>query len=198
MSHCPEHSPAEIERRIRLSGRIGRFLCTTLLTLGGIFSVWLTIALALDPRALAKLNLTDERAAEIQAFHQDPAKLLAMLETKPGAVVELAKAEKDAIHMQELADHRLKRAGTVLVVLAISALLLTFVWLVRKLFSAFAQGEVITPENARTLKLLGVLVVALGILTLRPGVAIAGILDITLAWSLRQALLLKAEQALVI
>lgn len=198
MSNCPEKSAAEIDRRIRLSGRIGRFLCTTVLILGGAFSLWLTIAIALDPQALAKMNLTDERAAEIKAFHQDPAKLLALLETKPEAVAALAKAEKDALHFQELADHRLKRAGTVLIVIAIAALLLGFVWLGRRLFSAFAEGEVITPENARILKYLGVLIVVLGILTMRPGVAIAGILDITLAWSLRQALLLKAEHALVI
>lgn len=198
MSDYAEHSPSEIDRRIRLSGRIGRFLCTTLLIVGGLFSLWLTIAIAVDPRALAKMNLTDDRAAEIKSFHQDPAKLLALLETKPEAVAALAKAEMDAMHFQDLADHHLKRAGTVLVVIVAAALLLTFVWLVRRLFSAFAEGEVITPENARILKLLGVIVVACGILTLRPGVAIAGILDITLAWSLRQALLLKAEQALVI
>jgi len=198
MSDCPEHSPSEIDLRIRRSGKIGRFLCTTLLVLGALFSLWLALAIALAPRSLAKMNLNEQRAAEIKAFHQDPAKLLELLETKPEAVVTLAKAEKDAIHFQDLADHRLKRVGTVFIVIVAATLILAFIWLVRRLFASFAEGQVITPQNARILKLLGVIVVACGILTLHPGLVIAGLLDIVLAWSLRQALLLKAEQALVI
>jgi uncharacterized protein YjeT (DUF2065 family) len=198
MSDCPALPSSEIDQGIRRSGRIGRFLTTTFLVLGAAFSLWLTVAIALTPRTLAKMNLTDQRAAEIEGFRHDPAKFVNLLEAHPDAVVALAKAERESIRFQDLADHRLKRAGAVCLVVFAAALGLTFLWLLRRLFTAFAEGEVLTPQNARTLKLLGVIIVVVGIITLHPGVALAGLLDIALAWSLRQALLLKAEQALVI
>ncbi len=198
MSRCANPSPAEIDRRIRRSGRIGRFLCTALLVLGGLFSLWLTVAIAWAPRSLAKMNLDERRSAQIESFKHEPAKLLSLLETQPQDVVVLAKAEKEALRFQDLAEHRLKRAATAVFVVVAAALTLGFVWLVRKLFASFAEGEVITADNARILKRIGFIVVLCGILTLNIGVVIAGLLDIAFAWGLRQALLLKAEQALVI
>lgn len=198
MSDPADASPSEIDQGIRRSGRIGRFLTSAMLVLGAIFSLWLVSTIALSPQTLAKMNLTERRIAEIEGFRHEPAKLVTLLETHPEAVVVLAKAEKESLRFQDLADHRLKRVGAVCLVAFAAALGLAFLWLLRRLFTAFAEGEVLTPQNARTLKLLGVIIVVVGVLTLRPGVALAGLLDIALAWSVRQALLLKAEQALVI
>lgn len=198
MSTEDVHSPSDIDRRIRRTGKIGRFLCTALLILGGLFGVWLTLTIAFQPSTLVKLNLNDKRMAQLATYKQDPARLLETLQTHPTEVMALAKAEKEANRYQDLADHRLKRLANVAFVAVAAALILAFIWLVRRLFDAFAEGEVITADNARILKRLGFIVVLCGILTLHLGVVIAGLLNIVFGWSLRQALLLKAEQALVI
>jgi hypothetical protein len=198
MSTEEVHSPSDIDRRIRRTGKIGRFLCTTLLIAGGFFGVWLTITIAFYPGTLVKLNLNDKRAAQLAAYKQDPARLFETLQARPSEILALAKAEKEANHYQDLADHRLKRLANVALVAVAAALILAFVWLLRRLFDAFAEGEVISPDNARILKRLGFILVLCGILTLHVGVVLAGMLNIVFGWSLRQALLLKAEQALVI
>jgi hypothetical protein len=198
MSTEDVHSPSDIDRRIRRTGKVGRFLCTTLLILGGLFGAWLTLTIAFHPSTLVKLNLDDKRTAQLATYKQDPARLLETLQAHPTEVMALAKAEKEANHYQDLADHRLKRLANVAFIAVAAALILAFVWLVRRLFAAFAEGEVITADNARILKRLGFIVVLCGILTLNLGVVLAGLLNIVFGWSLRQALLLKAEQALVI
>lgn len=198
MSTEDVHSPADIDRRIRRTGKVGRFLCTALLVLGGLFGAWLTLTIAFHPSTLVKMNLDDKRTAQLATYRQDPARLLETLQARPAEIMALAKAEKEANHYQDLADHRLKRLANVAFVAVVVALFLAFMWLIRRLFDAFAEGEVITADNARILKRLGFIVVACGILTLNLGVVIGGLLHIVFGWSLRQALLLKAEQALVI
>jgi hypothetical protein len=86
----------------------------------------------------------------------------------------------------------------VAVIALLAVLILGFIWLVRKLFAAFAEGQVITADNARTLKRVGLITVVCGVLGLNLGIVIAGLLNLVLGWSLQQALALKAEQDLVI
>ena len=76
--------------------------------------------------------------------------------------------------------------------------ILGFIWLVRQLFAAFAEGRVIGADNARTLKRLGVIALVCGGLGFNLGLVIAGLLLLVLGWNLQQALALQAEQALVI
>jgi hypothetical protein len=198
MSNPPNPAPSDLERRIRRTGKVGRFLCTSLLVLGALFSGWLLLTVATNPAALVKLNLDEKRTAQIAEFKQTPAKFFALFETKPTEVLALANAQKEANQYQELVDHPEKRGGSVAVIALLAVLILGFIWLVRKLFAAFAEGQVITADNARTLKRVGLITVVCGVLGLNLGIVIAGLLNLVLGWSLQQALALKAEQDLVI
>ena len=189
---------SDIERSIRRAGKVGRFLCTTLLILGTLFSGWLLLTIATNPGAMVKMNLNAERSAQIAEFKQAPAKLVALFEAKPAEVLTLANAQKEANQYQDLVDHPEKRGGTVAVIALLAVLVLGFIWLVRQLFAAFAEGQVITPDNARVLKRVGLITLICGILGFNLGVVIAGLLNLVLGWSLQQALALKAEQDLVI
>ncbi|HAZ65622.1 MAG TPA: hypothetical protein DCY41_02570, partial [Opitutae bacterium] len=60
------------------------------------------------------------------------------------------------------------------------------------------EGQVITADNARTLKRVGLITVVCGVVGLNLGIVIAGLLNLVLGWSLQQALALKVEQDLVI
>lgn len=198
MSNPLNPPPSDLEHRIRRTGKVGRFLCTTLLVLGSLFSGGLLLTVATNPAALVKLNLDEKRTAQIAEFRQTPAKFVALFETKPTEVLALANAQKEANQYQELVDHPEKRGGTVAVIALLAVLILGFIWLVRKLFAAFAEGQVITADNARTLKRVGLITVVCGVLGLNLGIVIAGLLNLVLGWSLQQALALKAEQDLVI
>ena len=77
---------SDIERSIRRAGKVGRFLCTTLLILGTLFSGWLLLTIATNPGAMVKMNLNAERSAQIADFKQAPAKLFALFEAKPAEV----------------------------------------------------------------------------------------------------------------
>jgi cytochrome b561 len=198
MSNPPNPAPSDLERSIRRTGKVGRFLCTTLLVLGVLFSGWLLLTVATNPAALVKLNLDEKRTAQIAEFKQAPAKFIALFETKPAEVLALANAQKEANQYQDLVDHPEKRGGTVAVIALLAVLILGFIWLVRQLFAAFAEGQVITADNARTLKRVGLITVVCGVLGLNLGIVIAGLLNLVLGWSLQQALALKVEQDLVI
>jgi hypothetical protein len=198
MSTAPAPLPSDIERSIRRAGKVGRFLCTTLLILGTLFSGWLLLTIATHPEALVKMNLNAERSAQIAEFKQAPAQLVALFEAKPAEVLTLANAQKEANQYQDLVDHPEKRGGTVAVIALLAVLILGFIWLVRQLFAAFAEGQVITADNARVLKRVGLITLICGILGFNLGVVIAGLLNLVLGWSLQQALALKAEQDLVI
>ncbi len=189
---------SDIERSIRRAGKVGRFLCTTLLILGTLFSGWLLLTIATNPGAMVKMNLNAERSAQIADFKQAPAKLFALLEAKPAEVLALANAQKEANQYQDLVDHPEKRGGNVAVIALLAVLILGFIWLVRQLFAAFAEGQVITADNARTLKRVGLIMLVSGVLGLNLGIVISGLLNLVLGWSLQQALALKAEQDLVI
>jgi hypothetical protein len=198
MSTAPGPLLSDIERSIRRAGKVGRFLCTTLLILGTLFSAWLLLTIATNPSALVKLNLDEKRRAQIAEFKQTPAKLVALFESKPAEVLTLANAQKEANQYQDLVDHPEKRGGTIAVIALLAVLILGFVWLVRQLFAAFAEGQVITADNARTLKRVGLITLVCGVLGFNLGIVIAGLLNLVLGWSLQQALALKAEQDLVI
>jgi len=198
MSTATAPLPSDIERSIRRAGKVGRFLCTTLLILGTLFSGWLLLTIATHPEALVKMNLNAERSAQIAVFKQAPAQLVALFEAKPAEVLTLANAQKEANQYQDLVDHPEKRGGTVAVIALLAVLILGFIWLVRQLFAAFAEGQVITADNARVLKRVGLITLICGILGFNLGVVIAGLLNLVLGWSLQQALALKAEQDLVI
>ena len=189
---------SDIERSIRRAGKVGRFLCTTLLILGTLFSGWLLLTIATNPGAMVKMNLNAERSAQIAEFKQAPAKLFALFEAKPAEVLALANAQKEASQYQDLVDHPEKRGGNVAVIALLAVLILGFIWLVRQLFAAFAEGQVITADNARTLKRVGLIMLVSGVLGLNLGIVISGLLNLVLGWSLQQALALKAEQDLVI
>lgn len=189
---------SDIERSIRRAGKVGRFLCTTLLILGTLFSGWLLLTIATNPGAMVKMNLNAERSAQIADFKQAPAKLFALFEAKPAEVLALANAQKEANQYQDLVDHPEKRGGNVAVIALLAVLILGFIWLVRQLFAAFAEGQVITADNARTLKRVGLIMLVSGVLGLNLGIVISGLLNLVLGWSLQQALALKAEQDLVI
>ncbi len=189
---------SDIERSIRRAGKVGRFLCTTLLILGTLFSGWLLLTIATNPGAMVKMNLNAERSAQIAEFKQAPAKLFALFEAKPAEVLALANAQKEANQYQDLVDHPEKRGGNVAVIALLAVLILGFIWLVRQLFAAFAEGQVITADNARTLKRVGLIMLVSGVLGLNLGIVISGLLNLVLGWSLQQALALKAEQDLVI
>ena len=189
---------SDIERSIRRAGIVGRFLCTTLLILGTLFSGWLLLTIATNPGAMVKMNLNAERSAQIADFKQAPAKLFALFEAKPAEVLALANAQKEANQYQDLVDHPEKRGGNVAVIALLAVLILGFIWLVRQLFAAFAEGQVITADNARTLKRVGLIMLVSGVLGLNLGIVISGLLNLVLGWSLQQALALKAEQDLVI
>jgi hypothetical protein len=135
---------------------------------------------------------------QIAEFKQTPAKLVALFESKPAEVLTLANAQKEANQYQDLVDHPEKRGGTVAVISLLAVLILGFIWLVRQLFAAFAEGLVITADNARTLKRVGLITLVCGVLGFNLGIVIAGLLNLVLGWSLQQALALKAEQDLVI
>ena len=190
--------PSDIERSIRRAGKVGRFLCTSLLILGTLFSGWLLLTIATNPGAMVKMNLNAERSAQIAEFKQAPAKLVALFEAKPAEVLALANAQKEANQYQDLVDHPEKRGGNVAVIALLAVLILGFIWLVRQLFAAFAEGQVITADNARTLKRVGLIMLVSGVLGLNLGIVISGLLNLVLGWSLQQALALKAEQDLVI
>ena len=189
---------SDIERSIRRAGKVGRFLCTTLLILDTLFSGWLLLTIATNPGAMVKMNLNAERSAQIADFKQAPAKLFALFEAKPAEVLALANAQKEANQYQDLVDHPEKRGGNVAVIALLAVLILGFIWLVRQLFAAFAEGQVITADNARTLKRVGLIMLVSGVLGLNLGIVISGLLNLVLGWSLQQALALKAEQDLVI
>lgn len=189
---------SDIERSIRRAGKVGRFLCTTLLIVGTLFSGWLLLTIATNPGAMVKMNLNAERSAQIADFKQAPAKLFALFEAKPAEVLALANAQKEANQYQDLVDHPEKRGGNVAVIALLAVLILGFIWLVRQLFAAFAEGQVITADNARTLKRVGLIMLVSGVLGLNLGIVISGLLNLVLGWSLQQALALKAEQDLVI
>ena len=189
---------SDIERSIRRAGKVGRFLCTTLLILGTLFSGWLLLTIATNPGAMVKMNLNAERSAQIADFKQAPAKLFALFEAKPAEVLALANAQKEANQYQDLVDHPEKRGGNVAVIALLAVLILGFIWLVRQLFAAFAEGQVITADNARTLKRVGLIMLVSGVLGLNLGIVISVLLNLVLGWSLQQALALKAEQDLVI
>jgi len=198
MSNPPNPAPSDLERSIRRTGKVGRLLCTTLLVLGALFSGWLLLTIATNPAALVKLNLDEKRTAQIAEFRQTPAKFVAFFEAKPAEVLALANAQKEANQYQDLVDHPEKRGGAVAVITLLAVLILGFIWLVRQLFAAFAEGQVITADNARTLKRVGLITLVCGVLGLNLGIVIAGLLNLVLGWSLQQALELKAEQDLVI
>ncbi|MCX6917764.1 MAG: DUF2975 domain-containing protein [Verrucomicrobia bacterium] len=189
---------SDIEQSIRRAGKVGRFLCTTLLILGTLFSGWLLLTIATNPGAMVKMNLNAERSAQIADFKQTPAKFLALFEANPAEVLALANAQKEANQYQDLVDHPEKRGGNVAVIALLAVLILGFIWLVRQLFAAFAEGQVITADNARTLKRVGLIMLVSGVLGLNLGIVISGLLNLVLGWSLQQALALKAEQDLVI
>ncbi|MEY4086818.1 MAG: hypothetical protein RLZZ405_1006, partial [Verrucomicrobiota bacterium] len=90
------------------------------------------------------------------------------------------------------------RGGFVAVTALLATLILGFTWLLRQLFAAFAEGRVITADNARVLKRLGIALLVCGGLGLNAGIIVAGLLILILGWNLQQALALQAEQALVI
>ena len=196
MSTTP--SLPELDRRIRRAGKIGRFLCSTLLIAGTLLALWLMATAATNPEALVKLNLDGKHGAQVAGFRQAPDKLLALLVEKPEEVIRVAGAQQEANKYQDLVDHPEKRGGFVAVTALLSTLILGFTWLLRQLFAAFAEGQVIAAANARVLKRIGVVIIICGLLGLNAGILVAGLLILILGWSLQQALALQAEQALVI
>ena len=196
MSTTP--SLPELDRRIRRAGKIGRFLCSTLLIAGTLLALWLMATAATNPEALVKLNLDGKHGAQVAGFRQAPDKLLALLVEKPEEVIRVAGAQQEANKYQDLVDHPEKRGGFVAVTALLATLILGFTWLLRQLFAAFAEGQVITAANARVLKRIGVVIIICGLLGLNAGILVAGLLILILGWSLQQALALQAEQALVI
>jgi hypothetical protein len=196
MSTTP--SLPELDRRIRRAGKIGRFLCSTLLIAGSLLALGLLATAATNPEALVKLNLDGKHGAQVAGFRQAPDKLLALLVEKPEEVIRVAGAQQEANKYQDLVDHPEKRGGFVAVTALLATLILGFTWLLRQLFAAFAEGQVITAANARVLKRIGVVIIVCGLLGLNAGILVAGLLILILGWSLQQALALQAEQALVI
>ena len=196
MSTTP--SLPELDRRIRRAGKIGRFLCSTLLIAGSLLALGLLATAATNPEALVKLNLDGKHGAQVAGFRQAPDKLLALLVEKPEEVIRVAGAQQEANKYQDLVDHPEKRGGFVAVTALLATLILGFTWLLRQLFAAFAEGQVITAANARVLKRIGVVIIICGLLGLNAGILVAGLLILILGWSLQQALALQAEQALVI
>ena len=196
MSTTP--SLPELDRRIRRAGKIGRFLCSTLLIAGSLLALGLLATAATNPEALVKLNLDGKHGAQVAGFRQAPDKLLALLVEKPEEVIRVAGAQLEANKYQDLVDHPEKRGGFVAVTALLATLILGFTWLLRQLFAAFAEGQVIAAANARVLKRIGVVIIICGLLGLNAGILVAGLLILILGWSLQQALALQAEQALVI
>jgi len=194
----PSTQPSLIDRRIRLAGKIGRVLCTTLLIGGALLMLWFLGTVATQPEAIVKLNLTAERQEQIAGFKREPAKLADFLLRQPEELMTLAYHQAEANKYQALVDLPAKRGGTVAVAGLLGVLVLGFVWLLRQLFAAFADGQVITADNARTLRRLGITLLVVGGLGLNVGVIITGLLLLILGWNLQQALALQAEQALVI
>ena len=194
----PSTPPSLIDRRIRLAGKIGRVLCTTLLLCGTLLLLWFLGAVATQPETIVKLNLTPERQEQIAGFKREPAKLADFLMRQPEELMTLAYHQAEANKYQALVDLPSKRGGTVAVAGLLGVLVLGFVWLLRQLFAAFADGQVITADNARTLRRLGITLLVVGGLGLNVGVIITGLLLLILGWNLQQALALQAEQALVI
>jgi len=191
-------TPADLDRRIRRAGKIGRFLCTTLLIGGTLLALWLMATAATQPEALVKLNLDGKHGAQVAGFRQAPEKLLALLLEKPEELIRVAGAQQEANKYQALVDHPEKRGGFVAVTALLATLILGFTWLLRQLFAAFAEGRVITADNARVLKRLGIALLVCGGLGFNAGIIVAGLLILILGWNLQQALALQAEQALVI
>lgn len=194
----PSTTPSLIDRRIRLAGKFGRVLCTTLLLGGTLLLLWFLGAVATQPETIVKLNLTPERQEQIAGFKREPAKLADFLLRQPEELMNLAYHQAEANKYQALVDLPSKRGGTVAVAGLLGVLVLGFVWLLRQLFAAFADGQVITADNARTLRRLGITLLVVGGLGLNVGVIITGLLLLILGWNLQQALALQAEQALVI
>jgi len=194
----PSTTPSLIDRRIRLAGKIGRVLCTTLLLGGTLLLLWFLGAVTTQPEAIVKLNLTPDRQEQIAGFKREPAKLAEFLQRQPEELMTLAYHQAEANKYQALVDLPSKRGGTVAVAGLLGVLVLGFVWLLRQLFAAFADGQVITSDNARTLRRLGITLLIVGGLGLNVGVIITGLLLLILGWNLQQALALQAEQALVI
>jgi hypothetical protein len=194
----PSTTPSLIDRRIRLAGKFGRALCTTLLLGGTLLLLWFLGAVATQPETIVKLNLTPERQEQIAGFKREPAKLADFLLRQPEELMTLAYHQAEANKYQALVDLPSKRGGTVAVAGLLGVLVLGFVWLLRQLFAAFADGQVITADNARTLRRLGITLLVVGGLGLNVGVIITGLLLLILGWNLQQALALQAEQALVI
>ena len=189
---------ADLDRRIRRAGKIGRILCTILLVGGALVSLWLMGTTAANPEAIVKMNLPPERTAQVEGFKKSPGELVMLLLSKPTEVESLAHFQAEANKFQDLVDHPQKRGVTVAFIALFSVLILGFIWLVRQLFAAFAEGRVIGADNARTLKRLGVIALVCGGLGFNLGLVIAGLLLLVLGWNLQQALALQAEQALVI
>jgi len=197
-SETPSTQPSLIDRRIRLAGKIGRVLCTTLLIGGALLMLWFLGTVATKPETIVKLNLTAERQEQIAGFKREPAKLADFLLRQPEELMTLAYHQAEANKYQALVDLPAKRGGTVAVAGLLGVLVLGFVWLLRQLFATFADGQVITADNARTLRRLGITLLVVGGLGLNVGVIITGLLLLILGWNLQQALALQAEQALVI
>jgi hypothetical protein len=153
---------------------------------------------ATNPEALVKLNLDGKHGAQVAGFRQAPDKLLALLVEKPEEVIRVAGAQQEANKYQDLVDHPEKRGGFVAVTALLATLILGFTWLLRQLFAAFAEGQVITAANARVLKRIGGVIIVCSLLGVNAGILVAGLLILILGWSLQQALALQAEQALVI
>lgn len=196
MTNSP--TPSQLDRRIRRAGKIGRFLCSTLLIGGTLLALWLMATAATHPEALVKLNLDGKHGAQVAGFRQAPEKLLALLLEKPEELIPVAGAQQEANKYQALVDHPEKRGGFVAVTGLLATLILGFTWLLRQLFAAFAEGRVIAADNARVLKRLGIALLVCGGLGLNAGIIVAGLLILILGWNLQQALALQAEQALVI
>jgi hypothetical protein len=191
-------SPQDLDRRIRRAGKIGRFLCSASLIVGALLALWLLATAATQPEALVKLNLDSQQGAQVAGFRQAPDKLLALLLEKPEQVARIAGVQVEVNKFQDLVEHPAKRGGFVVVTAVIAFLILGFTWLLRQLFAAFAEGQVITADNARVLKRIGLALLVCGGLGLNVGLIAAGLLILVLGWNLQQALALKAEQALVI
>ena len=190
-------TPNDLDRRIRRAGQIGRFLCSTFLIGGTLLALLLLITAATHPEALVKLNLDSKHGAQVAGFRQAPAKLLALLLEKPEEVIHVAGAQQEANKYQDV-EHPEKRGGFVAVTALLATLILGFTWLLRQLFAAFAEGRVITADNARVLKRIGIALLVCGGLGLNAGIVVAGLLILILGWNLQQALALQAEQSLVI
>ena len=136
----------------------------TFLIGGTLLALLLLATAATHPEALVKLNMDSKHGAQVAGFRQAPAKLLALLLEKPEELIHVAAAQQEANKYQDLVDHPEKRGGFVAVTGLLATLILGFTWLLRQLFAAFAEGRVITADNARVLKRIGIALLVCGCL----------------------------------